>query len=210
MSILSLPSSDVDSIVILSPVYLPWEWLFPYEPLEPPRAATISPERPYGWGAQNTSTSPALLEGQNSSHCWLNADCVLAQSCMWSHRNPVRFIRWSLFYTRGHWGSQKLGKFPKLVYSLRANQAPLSMGILQARTLEWVAIPYSRGSSQPRDQTEVSHTSGRLFSFRDNKEGVVSRLYISPFLFSFICIVHHAECWTGWNTGWNQDCREKY
>ena len=26
-------------------------------------------------------------------------------------------------------------------------------GILQARTLEWVAIPFSRGSSQPRDQT---------------------------------------------------------
>ena len=26
-------------------------------------------------------------------------------------------------------------------------------GILQARTLEWVAFPFSRGSSQPRDQT---------------------------------------------------------
>ena len=32
-------------------------------------------------------------------------------------------------------------------------QAPLSMGILQARILEWVAMPFSRGSSQPRDQT---------------------------------------------------------
>ena len=30
-------------------------------------------------------------------------------------------------------------------------QAPRSMGILQARILEWVAIPFSRGSSQPRD-----------------------------------------------------------
>ena len=30
-------------------------------------------------------------------------------------------------------------------------------GILQARTLEWVAMPSSRGSSQPRDQTQVSH-----------------------------------------------------
>ena len=30
-----------------------------------------------------------------------------------------------------------------------AHQAPLSMGILQARTLEWVAMPSSRGSSQP-------------------------------------------------------------
>ena len=44
-----------------------------------------------------------------------------------------------------------------------AHQAPLSMGILQARILEWVAMPSSRGSSQPRDQTQVSHTAGRFF-----------------------------------------------
>ena len=31
------------------------------------------------------------------------------------------------------------------------HQAPLSMGILQARILEWVAMPSSRGSSQPRE-----------------------------------------------------------
>ena len=31
---------------------------------------------------------------------------------------------------------------------------PLSMGSLQARILEWVAMPSSRGSSQPRDQTQ--------------------------------------------------------
>ena len=30
-------------------------------------------------------------------------------------------------------------------------------GILPARTLEWVAFAFSRGSSQPRDQTQVSH-----------------------------------------------------
>ena len=34
-------------------------------------------------------------------------------------------------------------------------QAPLSMGILQARILEWVAMPSSRVSFQPRDQTQV-------------------------------------------------------
>ena len=33
-------------------------------------------------------------------------------------------------------------------------------GILQARILEWVAIPFSRRSSPPRDQTQVSHTAG--------------------------------------------------
>ena len=36
--------------------------------------------------------------------------------------------------------------------------------ILQARILEWVAMPFSRGSSQPRDQTQVSSTAGRFFS----------------------------------------------
>ena len=35
-------------------------------------------------------------------------------------------------------------------------------GILQARILEWGAIPFSRGSSQPRDQTQVSHITGGL------------------------------------------------
>ena len=35
-------------------------------------------------------------------------------------------------------------------------------GILQARILEWVAFPFSRGSSQPRDRTEVSCIAGRL------------------------------------------------
>ena len=33
-------------------------------------------------------------------------------------------------------------------------------GILQAKRLEWVAFPFSRGSSQPRDQTQVSHIAG--------------------------------------------------
>ena len=43
-------------------------------------------------------------------------------------------------------------------------QAPLSMGILQARILEWVAIPFSRGSSQPGDRTHVSCIAGRFFT----------------------------------------------
>ena len=40
-----------------------------------------------------------------------------------------------------------------------AHQAPLSMGIHQARTLEWATMPSSRGSSQPRDRTHVSRVS---------------------------------------------------
>ena len=37
-------------------------------------------------------------------------------------------------------------------------------GILQARILGWVAIPFSSGSSQPRDRTQVSHMAGRSFA----------------------------------------------
>ena len=40
-----------------------------------------------------------------------------------------------------------------------AHQAPLSMGILQARILEWVAMPSPRGSSQPKDQSCPSYIS---------------------------------------------------
>ena len=45
-----------------------------------------------------------------------------------------------------------------------AHQAPLSMGIFQARILEWVAMPSSRGSFQPRDRTQVSRIAGKFFT----------------------------------------------
>ena len=37
-------------------------------------------------------------------------------------------------------------------------------GILQARILEWVAFLFSRGSSQPKNQTQVSRIAGRFFT----------------------------------------------
>ena len=37
-------------------------------------------------------------------------------------------------------------------------------GILQARILEWVNFPFSKGSSQLRDQTQVSHIAGGFFT----------------------------------------------
>ena len=43
-------------------------------------------------------------------------------------------------------------------------------GILLARILEWVAFPFSRGSSQPRDQTQVSHIAGRFFTSWGSRE----------------------------------------
>ena len=63
-------------------------------------------------------------------------------------------------------------------------------GVFQARTLEWVAISFSRRSSWPRDWTWVSHTVGRRFTVwatrkykkdlndPNNQDGVIT--YLEP------------------------------
>ena len=43
-------------------------------------------------------------------------------------------------------------------------------GILQARIPEWVTIPFSRGSSQPRNRTGVSCIAGRFFTLWATRE----------------------------------------
>ena len=55
-----------------------------------------------------------------------------------------------------------------------AHQAPLSTGILQARILEWVAMPSSRESSQPRDRTKHSYIAGRFFTVWATREALVN------------------------------------
>ena len=53
-------------------------------------------------------------------------------------------------------------------------------GIFQARVLEWVAISYSRGSSWPRDRTQVSHIAGRRFTVWATREVTLSLLLYKP------------------------------
>ena len=50
--------------------------------------------------------------------------------------------------------------------------------ILQARILEWVAISFSRGSSQPRDRTHVSCIAGRFFTTESHCVQMNVRLHI--------------------------------
>ena len=60
------------------------------------------------------------------------------------------------------------------LYPTLCNPLPSSSvrGILQARILEWVAIPFSRGSSQPRDKTQVFHIADRYFTVRATWEAL--------------------------------------
>ena len=58
----------------------------------------------------------------------------------------------------------KKGKVAQLCPTLCDPMDYTVHGILQARILEWVAIPYSMGSPQPRDETQVSLISGGFFT----------------------------------------------
>ena len=73
------------------------------------------------------------------------------------------------------WGQKREAQIPKLPGCalkckllshvwLSATPCYLVHGILQAGILEWVAVPFSRGSSQPRDWTQVSHFAGGFFT----------------------------------------------
>ena len=67
-------------------------------------------------------------------------------------------------------------------------------GILQANILEWVAISFSRGSSQPRDRTWVSHIVGRCFNLWATREACN---YAVVWAFFGICFL-----WD-WNENWS-------
>ena len=67
-------------------------------------------------------------------------------------------------------------------------------GVLQARILEWVAFPFSRGSSQPRDWTQVSCTAGR--SSPAEPQGKPTSLYFtSKEIFDLVTFLFKLPKW---------------
>ena len=54
--------------------------------------------------------------------------------------------------------------------------------------LEWVIVPSSRGSSQPRDQTHVCHIADRFFTIGATREAHIV-LYCNRFMIFFIQII---------------------
>ena len=59
-------------------------------------------------------------------------------------------------------------------------------GVFQARILEWVAIPFSRGSSPPRDQTQVSCIAGGFFTIWAPRKGLIGGAWKLPGPHQFI------------------------
>ena len=69
--------------------------------------------------------------------------------------------------------------------------------IFQARVLEWVAISFSRGSSWPRDQTQVSCTAGRHITIWATWEDLVGILLLSSYL-AFLYLFPHLQIMAQW------------
>ena len=63
-------------------------------------------------------------------------------------------------------------------------------GILQGRILEWIAISFSRGSSQSRDRTQVSCIAGRFFTIWATREACLCwglrEYFFEDFFFSYM------------------------
>ena len=88
-----------------------------------------------------------------------------------------RFLRG--FYL-GDWDAVSEVKVAQSCPTLQAH------GILQAKILEWVALPFSRGSSQPRDWTQVSCIAGWFFTIwatRESKNIGVDSLSLLQWIF---------------------------
>ena len=75
----------------------------------------------------------------------------------------ILFCSFTIFETYS-WGRYVLLGVSVLIALFCSPPGSSVHGILQAGILEWVAMPFSRASSRPRDQTWVSHIAGRLFA----------------------------------------------
>ena len=86
-------------------------------------------------------------------------------SSFWNANKMVAFHEPSFDSENLEWKCQRLSFVGLFVTPWNvARQAPLSLGILQAGILDWVASPFCRGSSWPRDWTWVSCIAGGFFT----------------------------------------------
>ena len=137
------------------------------------------------WGTQAdlVRSGPALvlLEQRDAFLLITSRNPINAQSPR--AVTPLSFHLHHLLQGRTGWGSG-LQPCSHLVVVLKAAQSCLMLcdhvdftvhGILQARILEWVAVPFSRGSYQLRDRTQVSHTAGGFFTSWATREPLAPR-----------------------------------
>ena len=118
-------------------------------------------------------------------HDWSNLAAAAAASvkwcdislCFWLHFSNAQRKLLSIFACAGrlHVCLHEVAQLCPTLCDLIDCSPPGSAvcGILQARMLEWVAISFSKGSSRPRDWTQVSCIAGRCFNLWATREALV-------------------------------------
>ena len=103
--------------------------------------------------------STAYLDTLFNKFCWVKMNCQVLVNDEKALGNDVYIVK--IFFASTITLSVKVAKLcPTL-----CNPMDYTVhGILQARVLEWVAFPFSGGSSQPRDWTQVSCIASRFFT----------------------------------------------
>ena len=104
------------------------------------------------------------------SKLWISISSVVSKFS-WTNRNSESALKtWCLVHEK--WGRSEVAKSRPTLWDPVDCSLPHSSihGIFQARVLEWVTISFSRGSSQPRDQTQVSRIVGRRFTIWATRE----------------------------------------
>ena len=88
-----------------------------------------------------------------------------------------------------HWSEKKVkAQVIQLCLTLCDPMNYMVHGILQARILEWVTFSFSRGSSQPRDQTQVSRIAGRFFNSWATREALLNSAWLFPDTIPACCL----------------------
>ena len=126
----------------------------------------LSTEQEYSRKPKITSDTELTEKSIDVLYTWSSVGPELQRSCNWtcvmweSESHP--FVRWNeLMCVRACSVAQSC---PTLCDHTDCSPPGSSVhGVLQARILEWVAMPSSRGYSQPRDWTQVSYIAGRFF-----------------------------------------------
>ena len=123
--------------------------------------ASWCPQRNLGMGNQSynsTLTTVSIMRNKcaaliQASFCVCVCVCVCVYVCV---HTPIYVYIYVCMHAQSHSHVQ--------LFVTPQTGIPLSTGILQARILEWITIPFSRGTSQPRDQTQVSCIAGGFFT----------------------------------------------
>ena len=102
---------------------------------------------------------------------WMNIAVTISTV---THRAPHHIAKFPLlFYNQtllSHPERKWRWKLLSLFWLFVTTWTYIVRGILQARILEWIAFPFSRGSSQPRDGTQGSRIAGGFSTSWSTKE----------------------------------------